>query len=359
MTLVRTYHPTFILGNGVRKVFPYLFEAVSSNFVQVIIKHSDNSTYRPVYSVDLEHSEIVLGDSEPAPSNTDVVCIYRLTPDLQDTPFRTLQGYDAKALDNILSKIVAMIQELKANGFSTQILQGAPWQLDLLQPADDSASVVIDYNARILKKGLYFQIVSGNLQVSADGNSFITMPKSTDIVEFRQNQIVLEDLTVIRKLQYRIGAQWFDADEGSNAAIDYSQQAVSIATNALDIATRADTKSDTALNYAAQAQTAVANIYSKRFVFTTTAGQSTLTFPDDVSDKMIDLYWNGQLISPTGNWTVSGNTINLLFSPESSDTIVANVGVITKVIEYTDLTAHNTDPLAHANLFNNIDCGVM
>ena len=220
MTLVREYQPTFVLGDGETKEFSYLFEEVSENFIKVIVKHSDDSTYTPVFSVDLDSHKVVFGESETAPLDTDLVCIYRETPDLQDTPFRTLQGYDAKALENILSKIVAMIQELKANGFSTQILQGTPWQLDLLHPTDDNASVVIDYNARILKKGLYFQIVSGNLQVSADGSSFITMPKSADITEFRCLETVLEDLTVVRKLQYKVSGVWYDAESNAQATAD-------------------------------------------------------------------------------------------------------------------------------------------
>ena len=210
MTLVREYQPTFVLGDGETKEFSYLFEEVSENFIKVIVKHSDDSTYVPVFSVDLDSHKVVFGESETAPLNTDVVCIYRNTPDLQDTPFRTLQGYDAKALENILSKIVAMIQELKANGFSTQILQGTPWQLDLLHPDDDGASVVVDYNARILKKGLYFQLVGGNLQVSADGNNFIKMPKSADITEFRQKEVITEDL-VEYVLQYRVNGVWYNA----------------------------------------------------------------------------------------------------------------------------------------------------
>ena len=234
MTLVREYQPTFVLGDGETKEFPYLFEEVSENFVKVIVKRTDGSTYVPVFSADLDSHKVVFGESEPAPENNAVVCIYRDTPDLQDTPFRTLQGYDAKALENILSKIVAMIQELKANGFSTQVLQGTPWQLDLLHPADDGASVVVDYNARILKKGLYFQLVSGNLQVSADGVTFITIPKSADVLEFRQQETVLEDLTVVKKLQYRVGNQWYDAEYEGSMALDIANQALD-ATESLDV----------------------------------------------------------------------------------------------------------------------------
>lgn len=242
MTLVREYQPTFVLGDGETKEFSYLFEEVSENFIKVIVKHSDDSTYTPVFSVDLDSHKVVFGESETAPLDTDIICIYRETPDLQDTPFRTLQGYDAKALENILSKIVAMIQELKANGFSTQILQGTPWQLDLLHPADDGASVVVDYNARILKKGLYFQIVSGNLQVSADGNNFIKMPKSADITEFRRLETVLEDLTVQYRLQYKVDGVWYNAESNAEATAD---EALQVAQDAKDIAQAASDKVDT------------------------------------------------------------------------------------------------------------------
>lgn len=251
MTLVREYQPTFVLGDGETKEFSYLFEEVSENFIKVIVKHSDDSTYTPVFSVDLDSHKVVFGESETAPLDTDLVCIYRETPDLQDTPFRTLQGYDAKALENILSKIVAMIQELKANGFSTQILQGTPWQLDLLHPADDGASVVVDYNARILKKGLYFQIVGGNLQVSADGNSFISMPKSADITEFRRLETVLEDLTVQYRLQYKVNGVWYNAESNAEAT---ANEALQVAQDAKDIAQGASDKVDTFDDRLAQAE---------------------------------------------------------------------------------------------------------
>lgn len=258
MTLVREYQPTFVLGDGETKEFSYLFEEVSENFIKVIVKHSDDSTYTPVFSVDLDSHKVVFGESETAPLDTDLVCIYRETPDLQDTPFRTLQGYDARALENILSKIVAMIQELKANGFSTQILQGTPWQLDLLHPDDDGASVVIDYNARILKKGLYFQIVSGNLQVSADGNNFIKMPKSADITEFRRLETVLEDLTVQYRLQYKVDGVWYNAESNAEATADEAKQiaeeARDIASDAKDIAQDAKDIVDTVDGRVTQAE---------------------------------------------------------------------------------------------------------
>ena len=186
MTLTKPYEATFQVGDGETKDFPFYFDEVSENFIRVIIKRADGSIYYPTFSVDMELLRVVFGEDEITPTPDDVICIYRDTPAIQDTQFNTLQGYNAKALENILSKIVAMIQEMKANGFSTQILQGEPWSLDLIKPADDGASVQIDYRARVLKKGLYFKMSDGNLLASTDGVNFVQMPKSENIAEFRQ-----------------------------------------------------------------------------------------------------------------------------------------------------------------------------
>ena len=220
MTLTTPYQASFYVGDGETKAFPFVFEELSDNFVKVIVLHIDGTTSIPTYIVDLDLKQVVFGDETPAPTADDVVCIYRETPTIQDTPFKTLEGYNAKALENILSKIVAMIQEIKSNYFSTQVLQGDPWQLDLLSSADDGATVNIDFTAKKLIKGLYFKITDGNLQVSADDSNYITMPKSSDIVEFRQTAITLPDLSVVYKLEYRVGNQWFEAGNGAQATAD-------------------------------------------------------------------------------------------------------------------------------------------
>ena len=241
MTLIKPYSASFYVGDNETKEFPFTFDEVSESFVKVLVSHADGSVSIPTYTVDLELKQVVFGDETPAPTDNDVVCIYRATPVIQDTPFRTLQGYNAQALENILSKIVAMIQEIKSTYFSTQVLQGDPWQLDLLKSEDDGATVNIDYVAKKLVKGLYFRINNGNLQVSADGSSYITMPKSSDIVEFRQVQTVLPDLTVQYRLQYRIGNEWFNAESNAEATAD---EAIQIAEEARDIASDASDKVD-------------------------------------------------------------------------------------------------------------------
>ena len=225
MTLTTPYSATFQVGDGELKEFPYLFEEVSESFIRVLVYNSlTGMTSIPTYIVDTDLKKVIFGDDTLAPTADEVVCIYRDTPEVQDVAFRTLHGYDAKTLENILSKIVAMIQEMKSNYFSTQVLQGDPWQLDLLKSEDDGATVNIDYVAKKLVKGLYFRITSGNLQVSADGSTYITMPKSEDVAEFRQQQIELADHTYIYKLQYRVGSTWYDAEANAQAKADAAYQ---------------------------------------------------------------------------------------------------------------------------------------
>lgn len=212
MTLTKPYEATFQVGDGETKDFPFYFDEVSENFIKVIIKRADGSIYYPTFSVDMELLRVVFGEDEITPTADDVICIYRDTPTIQDTQFNTLQGYNAKALENILSKIVAMIQEMKANGFSTQILQGEPWSLDLMKPADNGASVQIDYQARVLKKGLYFKMSDGNLLASTDGVNFVQMPKSENVAEFRQ---YTDDEGNVH-FEYRVGDKWFGLATGTD-----------------------------------------------------------------------------------------------------------------------------------------------
>ena len=205
MTLTKPYEATFEIGTNEKKAFSFLFDEVSEHFIKVLVKRVDGTIYTPVFSVDMELKQVVFGEDEITPTTDDIICIYRQTPTIQDTPFNTLQGYNAKSLENILSKIVAMIQEMKANGFSTQVLQGFPWSLDLIHPADDGASVQIDYQARVLKKGLYFKMSDGNLQASADGVNYVTMPKSENVKEFKHS--VDTDGNV--HFQYMVDGKWY------------------------------------------------------------------------------------------------------------------------------------------------------
>lgn len=267
MTLTTPYSATFYVGDGERKTFPYLFDEVSENFINVIVYNAlTGQSSTPTYVIDTDQKQVIFGDDTPAPTADETVCIYRNTPNVQDVPFRTLHGYDAKTLENILSKIVAMIQEIKSNYFTTQVLQGDPWQLDLLSDDDDGATINIDYTAKKLVKGLYFRITDGNLQVSADGSNYITMPKSTDVAEFRQEQTEMPDHTYQYRLQYRVGNTWYNAESNAEATADEAKQiaeeARDIANDAKDIAQDAKDTVDTFDDRLTQAESDASNAKS-------------------------------------------------------------------------------------------------
>lgn len=85
----------------------------------------------------------------------------------------------------------------------------------------------------------------------------------------------------------------------------------------------------------------------KKYVFSLTAGQTVLQFDENIEEKDINLYWNGQLITQSGNWNPSGDTITLSFEPEENDIIVVTTNPKFAVVNYVSLEQHNTDPDAH------------
>ena len=106
----------------------------------------------------------------------------------------------------------------------------------------------------------------------------------------------------------------------------------------------------------------------KKYLFSLNAGQTVLQFDENIEEKDINLYWNGQLITQSGNWNPSGDTITLSFEPEENDVIVVTTNPKFAVVNYVLLEQHNTDPDAHANIVSilnnkidtaNIDCGTL
>lgn len=203
-------------------------------------------------------------------------------------------------------------------------------------------------------------------EVATSGN-LLTIARNTPFVQpidFQVGRIDPEqvekavDLSVLRDQELRASI---------NSAIDASEQAVETADEAKEIAQEAhdtaeeaketaesaDNKSDEAVEIAQAAQDAVSNIYSERFVFTINSGQTTLHFDESIEDKVVDLYWNGQLITKPGNWAVSDDTITLLFPVDTGDVIAVFLSAIRQAVEFMDLTIHNTSPLSHQNLIAN------
>lgn len=97
---------------------------------------------------------------------------------------------------------------------------------------------------------------------------------------------------------------------------------------------------------------AIANMSGERNVFEiTTEGQTTLNVGKDMTDLIIDLFWNGQLITKENNWSIVGTDIELNFTPEVGDIFVVMLGSIRQTVKLADLNAHNTDPDAHSAEF--------
>lgn len=237
MTLTLPYQPTFIVADGATRSFNYLFDAVSADFIGVAIKKTDGSVYQPIFAKDLDQQAITLTDSEPTPELGALVCIYRNTPEVQDVAFRTLDGYNARAMENILSKIVAMIQEMRDVADHTTIRTTFPQRdvsIQVITDEDNGATVIIDAENKQLKRGLYFKIANGNLLASEDGQTFIQMPKSANINEFRQ--VVTDNNHYV--FQYRVGNVWYSMDfnaieNTANLAKETSEQAIETANNAI------------------------------------------------------------------------------------------------------------------------------
>lgn len=294
----------------------------------------------------------------------DFICIARETERGQPYEYPNNQKHIEYALDNLERQI----QEV-ANKADNALLVDPSWVTDpsKMNPIDWLKSIIrcMDFSVRALRYAsgwLDYSLDDPNI---ADGDKTWYHLLNTDNVKTIRERKEIEDGVEHRWLEYLdqdgnwhtvSDSSWEDriaeAERIANEAHDYAETAISTSESA-------DSKSDQALDYAHQAFDAATSIFSERHVFIITSGQTTLQFYEDIEDKQIDLYWNGQLITQTGNWTVSGDTITMLFGPEDGDTIVVFLNVVRQVVNTADLDAHNIDPSAHANLFNHIDCGTL
>lgn len=282
MTLTRPYNPISYVGNNEQKEFPFNFEEISTDLVKCFITRDDGTRYVPAFVINKEYGtgeekeyRCVLELNTPL-LDTEVITIYRETPQVQDTPFRTLQGYDARALENILSKIVAMIQEINDHNISMDITNG-DWTFDVIKENLDKASLIIDFPAKKITTGLYFKVEDGYLYVSQDGEHYIKIADAEDVSdltrrveeceviagEAKQTAEESKDLSqeaITTANEARVKSQ--DAIDTSitalntaNQANDKSDRAVADSSQALSVANQANTKSDEAKSTAQEANT--------------------------------------------------------------------------------------------------------
>lgn len=282
MTLTRPYSPISYVGNNEQKEFPFNFEEISTDLVKCFITRDDGTRYVPAFVINKEYDtgeekeyRCVLELNTPL-LDTEVITIYRETPQVQDTPFRTLQGYDARALENILSKIVAMIQEINDHNISMDITNG-DWTFDVIKENLDKASLIIDFPAKKITTGLYFKVEDGYLYVSQDGEHYIKIADAEDVSDLtrrveeceaiageanqKSEQAVNTANTALTTAEEaRVKSQ--DAIDTSltalntaNQANDKSDRAVADSAQAVNVANQANTKSDEAKSIAQEANT--------------------------------------------------------------------------------------------------------
>lgn len=288
----------------------------------------------------------------------DFICIIRDTERGQPYTMPNNQKHIENALDN-LERQIQEVKDATDNALKIDPSYNIP-DSHKMNPIDWLETIIRSTDKSI--RGLHY--ANGWLDYSlddpniADGSKTWHHLLNTDNIKNirEQREIVdgiehywVEYLTYDNKWRKLVDSLWEERLEEVEAQAAY---AVETSETALQISNNADTKATNAMTYATQALDVVADIYSERFVFTITEGQTTLQFDDTIEDKVVDLYWQGQYITKTGNWSVSGNTISLLFGPETGDTIAVIVGMITKVIDHANLDAHNIDPSAHTNIIS-------
>ena len=287
----------------------------------------------------------------------DFICIARETQRGQPYEMPNNQKHIERALDNIERQV----QELK-DGLDRTLTIDPSYSIPdsyKMNPIDWLKSIIrcLDFSVRAVRFANGWFDYSMNDPNIADGSkTWYHLLNTDNIKSIRERKEIVDDIEH-RWVEYLDqDGQWRTMsdsawDDRIAEAESVANEAHSIAEEAISTANDADQKSDDAVDYARHAMDVAAGITGEKFVFTITSGQTTLHFDDDIEDKIIDLYWQGQYITESGNWTVSGDTITMLFGPETGDTVVVVLGQIRQVVNEGDLDAHNTDPAAHASLF--------
>ena len=341
MSLPAPYIESYHVADGVTTSFSFGtgFTALSAENVKCIIYFDDGTHCVPTFTVNITTGYITIvtltkpdGTVLTVPPEGSIVRVFRDTPEQQNVTASQLQNYTAKQLERIFDSIVAMIQETAflAKRKTVRLTETQrDVSIEKLTEEKDQCLVYWDFGTHQLK-----------------------------VTEFRQDHVATIEL--VARVEAKADEALRIANvalENSSEALETSRQVKQIAENALDVAQQADEKSDLALQKAQHAEDYVFSLHSERFVFTISENQTTLTFSENIENKEIDLYWNGQYITKTGNWSVSGNTIVMSFGPEAGDKIAVVLNVIRQAVNLADLDEHNADEYAHPNLI--FDCGTM
>ena len=115
MTVANNYQPIRQLGNGVTTDFSFNFRVLEDE--QIVVYELPEGGEQQVvdsneYTVNLTNSggNVVFNT---APANGTVIVITRLTPQTQETPYKTSQGFPAAVVEGDFDKLTMMVQELQ------------------------------------------------------------------------------------------------------------------------------------------------------------------------------------------------------------------------------------------------------
>lgn len=115
MTVANNYQPIRQLGNGVTTAFSFNFRVLEDE--QIVVYELPEGGEQQVvdsneYTVNLTNSggNVVFNT---APANGTVIVITRSTPQTQETPYKTSQGFPAAVVEGDFDKLTMMVQELQ------------------------------------------------------------------------------------------------------------------------------------------------------------------------------------------------------------------------------------------------------
>lgn len=251
MALTSEYQPIIYVAAGSIATFSYPFTGISENYVKAIVRRLDGVIETRPYSVGKNADGTLKGNITfaNAPIAGETIMIYRDTTDTQETPFSTLQGYNAKALELILDKIVALAQENK--DIPNQVLKLADMQrgitLDRITEVDDEGLLYFSFadkkiKATELKESDLVNIITKAIlsnnetvkNMSWNGN-VLTITLKTGASQQTKKGVISDNVAQVRMItnpagnlifQYSLnGIDWHTVgDQSSNYRYDLTSQ---------------------------------------------------------------------------------------------------------------------------------------
>lgn len=112
MTLGVNYSPIIYEGNGTTRAFGYTFDEVSSEFLKVSFWIGEKWVEQLSGWTKNDGSKSIVFDI--APENGTRISIERNVPYSQEVAFYTSSGFQAKVIENLFDKTVALVQQVRS-----------------------------------------------------------------------------------------------------------------------------------------------------------------------------------------------------------------------------------------------------